>query len=91
MMSQQYIVLMDISPDQGQLIRPAPEGDPPTIIDSDVLFASPSEFLSHEERARILIGKGAIVPADAPELVEVARGKLKQTQAEAARSLRTIA
>jgi hypothetical protein len=90
-MAQQYIVLMEISPDQGMLIRPAPEGEPPTIIGADVLFASPSEMLSVEERARILIGKGVIVPVEEPEQVEVARAKLKQTQAEASRSLRTIA
>jgi hypothetical protein len=39
--------------------------------------------LSIEERARILIGKGVIVPADAPDQVEIARSKLKQTEAEA--------
>lgn len=85
----QYIVLMEISPAQGQLIRPAPEGDPPRIIDEAELFAEPSEFLSNEERAKILINKGVIVPADAPDL-ETARAKLKQTQTEAAKSLQRI-
>lgn len=89
-MAQDYIVLMTISLDSGPLIRPAPEGEPPVIVSADVLFASPSEFLSAAERARILIGKGIIVPADAPDQVEVARAKLKQTEAEAARSLRSI-
>lgn len=86
----QYIVLMDISPDQGAIIRAAAEGDPPRIIDEAELFAAPSELLSNEERARILIGKGVIVPADEPEQVEVVRGKLRQTQAEAAASLKLI-
>jgi hypothetical protein len=86
-----YIVLMDISPTQGRILKAAPEGEPPTIVDAEELFAAPSEFLSVEERARILIGKGVIVPADAPEQIEVARVKLKQTEAEAERSLRTIA
>jgi hypothetical protein len=87
----QYIVLMTISPAQGKLIRPAAEGEPPTLIDEAVLFAEPSEFLSNEERARILINKGVIVPADAPGDIDTARARLRQTQAEAAKSLRTIA
>lgn len=86
----QYIVLMVISPEQGQLIYPAPEGDPPTIVDESVLFATPSEIFSNEERARILIGKGAIVPADAPQDIDTARVRLRQTQAEAAKSLQRI-
>jgi hypothetical protein len=89
-MSKQYIVLMTISPSQGKLIHPAPEGEPPVLIDEAVLFAEPSEMLSQEERARILINKGVIVPADAPEQIEEARIKLKQTEREAARSLQRI-
>lgn len=86
----QYIVLMTLSPESGQLIHPAPEGEPPVVVDAAVLFAAPSEVFSAEERALILISKGIIVPADAPGLVDAARSKLKQTEADAARSLRSI-
>jgi hypothetical protein len=71
----QYIVLMPISPDTGPLIRPAAEGEPPTVIDADVLFASPSEMFTAEERAKILIDKGAIVPADEFKRQERAKAK----------------
>lgn len=86
----QYIVLMDISPDQGPLIRPAAEGAEPTIIDEAVLFASPSEFLTVAERALLLINRGVIIPVDQPELIEDAIPRLKKTQADAAQSLKII-
>jgi hypothetical protein len=66
-MARQYIVLMTISPDQGQLIYPAPEGEPPVIVDEAVLFAASSEHFTVEERAKLLMDKGVIVPADAPD------------------------
>jgi len=90
MSKKQYIVLYAISLDQGGHALPASEGEPPTIIDEDALFWKDSEFFSRDERERILINKGVIVPVDEPDRVEVARTKLKQTDAEAAKSLQRI-
>jgi hypothetical protein len=87
---KQYIVLYPISPDQGEQILPAPEGEPPTIVGEDVLFATPSELLTNEERAKLLIDKGIIVPADQPGKVDEARLRLPAVEAEAAASLRQI-
>ncbi len=62
-----YIILYPISPESGPIIHPAPEGDPPVIVSDAVLFAHPSELLTNEERAQILINKGFIKPATAKQ------------------------
>lgn len=62
-----YIVLFPISLDSGPIIRPAADGMPPVIVDDTVLFETPSEFFTNEERAKILMNMGAIIPVDAPD------------------------
>lgn len=87
----QYFVLFPISPDQGPLILPAAEGEPPTLVDEDVLFAgADAEFLTREERAKILIDKGIIVPSDQANRIPGARAKLREVEAEAAASLKQV-
>ena len=62
-----YIVLFPISLDSGPVIHPAPEGDPPVIVDDATLFETPSELFSDEERATILINKGFLKLATAKQ------------------------
>jgi hypothetical protein len=87
---KQYIVLFPISLDSGPLILPAPEGDPPVIVDEATLFSDPSEFFTNDERAQILIRMGVLVSADAPEQIFEARQNLKTTEKKAADSLKAI-
>lgn len=86
----QYIVLFPISLDSGPLILPAAEGDPPVLVDDATLFERPSEFYTNEERARILINMGVIVPAEAPEQIPEARKRLETTDKKADASLKAI-
>lgn len=87
----QYFVLFPLSPNQGPLILPAEEGDPPVLVDEDVLFAgAESELFTREERAKILIDKGVIVPADQSSRIPGARAKLREVEAEAEQSLKQI-
>lgn len=85
-----YIVLYAISPDQGAMIEPAKEGEPPVIVEEAVLLSTPSELLTNEERIQLLLDKGIIVPANEPERIPEALAKLSTVEAEAAASLRSI-
>jgi hypothetical protein len=61
-----YIVLYPL--DTGlTIIHPAPEGDPPVIVDDATLFATPSDEFTNEERATILISKGFLKLATAKQ------------------------
>ena len=73
----QYIVLYPISLDSGPIIHPAPEGDPPVIVDDATLFENPSELFSNEERAQILISKGFLKLATAKQAA-----KAKDTESQ---------
>lgn len=86
----QYIVLYAISPDQGPMIKPAAEGEPPVIVDESVLLATPSDTHTNEQRIQILLDKGVIVPANEPERIPEARAKLPVVEAAAAASLRNV-
>jgi hypothetical protein len=80
-MAKQYIVLFALAPDQGPLIKPADEGEPPVIVDEEVLFASPSD-LTNEQRAAILIARGGILPLDDAEHLDDAKVKAKKLEHE---------
>lgn len=86
-MAKQYIVLFALAPDQGPLIKPANEGEPPVIVDEDVLFASPSD-LTNEQRAAILIARGGILPLEDVEHLDDAKAKAKKLDREADTLLR---
>lgn len=86
-----YIVLFAISPDQGAVINPAKEGEPPVIVDEAVLLATPSDTHTNEERIQLLLDKGQIVPADQPERIPEAQEKLRTiVEPEAAASLKNL-
>lgn len=68
----EYVVLYPISLESGPIIKPAPEGDPPVIVTDTILFETPSELFSNEERAQILVSKGIIKPATAKQVANAA-------------------
>lgn len=78
----QYIVLFPISLDSGPLIMPAETGEPPVIVDDATLFASPSEFFTNDERAKILIDRGAIALAPAKAIAAAEKAKAHEPPSE---------
>ena len=80
-----YIVLAPISPDSGPLILPAPDGEPPTLIDEAVLFATEAEGLTTEQRIKLLVDKGiiALAPARVVTAAEKASARAVATEPQA--------
>ncbi len=68
----EYVVLAPISLDSGPVILPAEPGEPPTIVTDDELFENPSEFLTNEERAKMLIDRHIIKVATARQSAKAA-------------------
>lgn len=85
-----YVVLFPISLQSGEMILPAADGDPPNVVEEEVIFQDPSELLSIEERATILKNMGVIVEANKREQLAAAKVKLAATEQAAEASLKTV-
>jgi len=72
------------------MILPAADGDPPNVVEEEVIFQDPSELLSIEERATILKNMGVIVEANKREQLAAAKVKLAATEQAAEASLKTV-
>lgn len=77
---QQYIVLQNIAPDQGPIIKPAQGDEPPVILsDEDLQLIydhTPREGITPAERTARLVAIGVLAKAEAkPEEITEAKEK----------------
>lgn len=77
---KQYIVLQNIAPDQGPIIRPAGPDEPPVTVDETIVRGdTPEERAANVQK---LIALGVIAPEPEPEPATTTTARKAATKAE---------
>ena len=75
-----YIVLQNIAPDQGPIIRPAGPDEPPVTVDETIVRGdTPEERAANVQK---LIALGVIAPEPEPEPATTTTARKAATKAE---------